>query len=91
MPRRREESPQGSPVAQDNERVSFGDERYDFPGHRREVHLTRLRDGVAGITTTADVSGELRLVRVGSAMSGYSGTTATGIYCTPVLLRRLAM
>ena len=57
----------GGPV----ERVSFNKLYPDFPGEPREVYLTHFLDGVQGITSTTDMSGKLRLNRVGSTLTGY--------------------
>ncbi|MCC7352605.1 MAG: hypothetical protein IT330_02520 [Anaerolineae bacterium] len=48
-------------------RVSFT----GIPGYPDEVYLTHFADGVQGITATGDLSGKLRLVRVGGTLTGY--------------------
>ncbi len=52
------------------ERASWGSAN-DMPGFPREVYLTHFDDGVQGISTTADQSGKLRLVRSGNTITGY--------------------
>jgi hypothetical protein len=52
------------------ERTSFGSQS-DYPHLPREVYLTHFSDGATGFTATSDVSGTLRLVRVGATETGY--------------------
>ena len=52
------------------ERISFG--RDDYPGYPRESYLTDFDGNVCGITGTGDGTGTLRLVRTGTAQTGYS-------------------
>lgn len=56
------------------ERTSFGNAA-DFPDQPREVYLTHFADGAAGMTATSHLAGTLRIVRQGSALTGfyYSG------------------
>jgi hypothetical protein len=51
-------------------RISFvgGD---GIPGYPNEVYLTHFADGLGGITGTGDLSGRLRLVRLGGSLTGY--------------------
>ncbi len=53
------------------ERVSFA--ANEFLTDPREVYLTNFRssDGIMGLVGTADTAGRLRLVRSGTAMTGY--------------------
>lgn len=52
------------------ERTSFG-ANIDFPEWPREIYLTHFTDDVQGITSTNHFSGKLRLVRLGTTLSGY--------------------
>jgi hypothetical protein len=54
------------------ERISFG--QFDYPWAPRESYLTDLDGNVCGITATDDMTGTLRLVRFGSALTGYRMT-----------------
>jgi hypothetical protein len=52
------------------ERTSFGSQA-DYPHLPREVYLTHFLDGATGFAATSDVTGTLRLVRIGATESGY--------------------
>lgn len=51
-------------------RISFGTP-VDFPGSPREAYVSQFNGSVQGVSATADTSGILRLVRIGSTMTAY--------------------
>lgn len=53
------------------QREGYGSLTFDFPGYPREVYACDFAGSVQGITPTDDMSGKLRLVRLGSTLTGY--------------------
>ncbi|MGB6873259.1 MAG: hypothetical protein WBE46_03830 [Dehalococcoidia bacterium] len=56
------------------ERTGFGNPAHDIPYQSREVYLVNFNETVYGIVGTLDLSGILRVCRVGTRVTGYYGT-----------------
>lgn len=60
------------------QRVSFGDAAADFPGFPREEYATGFPSNLT-LTPTDDMSGKLRLTRVGTTVMGYYNDGGTWV------------